>query len=43
MFDTARDPKRLLYTDGQHIQPDRKEILAELRRIADEELKFLAP
>jgi len=43
LFDTARDPKRLLYTDGQHIQPDRKEIVAELRRIADEELRFLTP
>ena len=41
LFDTARDPKRLLYTDGQHIQPDREDIVAELRRIADEELVFL--
>lgn len=41
LFDTAGDPKRLLFTDGQHIQPDRKEIVEELRRIADEEFEFL--
>ncbi len=41
LFDAARDPKRLRCTDGQHIQSNRKEIVAELRRIADEELIFL--
>ena len=41
LFDAARDPKRLRYTDGQHIQANRAEIVAELRRIADEELVFL--
>lgn len=41
LFDAARDPKRLRFTDGQHIQPNRKEIVEQLLRIADEELKFL--
>ncbi len=41
LYDTAREPKRLRYTDGQHIQPNRKEIVADLLRIADEELSFL--
>lgn len=41
LFDAARDPKRLRFTDGQHIQPNRKEIVAELLRIAGEELMFL--
>ena len=41
LFDAARDPKRLRHTDGQHIQSNRKEIVTELRRIADEELIFL--
>ncbi len=41
LFDAARDPKRLRFTDGQHVQSNRKEIVAELRRIADEELIFL--
>ncbi len=42
LFDAARDPKRLRFTDGQHIQPDRKDVVAELLRIADEELLFLS-
>jgi hypothetical protein len=41
LFSAAREPKRLLYTEGQHIQPNRIEIVAELWRIADEELSFL--
>ncbi len=41
LFDAARDPKRVRFTDGQHVQSNRKEIVAELRRIADEELIFL--
>ena len=41
LFDAARDPKRLRFTDGQHVQSNRKEIVAELQRIADEELIFL--
>ena len=42
LFDAARDPRRLRRTDGQHIQSNRTEIFAELRRIADEELEFLS-
>ena len=42
LFDSARDPKRLRFTQGQHVQPNRQEIVAELLRIADEELSFLA-
>ena len=42
LFDAARNPKRLRYTEGQHIQPNRKEIIADLLRIADEELAFLS-
>ncbi|MCP4301621.1 MAG: prolyl oligopeptidase family serine peptidase [Gammaproteobacteria bacterium] len=41
LFSAAREPKRLRYTEGQHIQPNRNEIVAELWRIADEELSFL--
>ena len=37
----AREPKRLRYSEGQHIQSNRKEIVAELRRIVDEESVFL--
>ena len=42
LFDSARDPKRLRFTQGQHVQPNRQEIVAELLQIADEELSFLA-
>ena len=41
LFEAARDPKRLRWTDGQHIQPNRKEILDQMLRIVDEELIFL--
>lgn len=41
LFDAASGPKRLRYTEGQHIQPNRKEIIDELLRITDEELPFL--
>lgn len=41
LFDAARDPKRLRFTEGRHIQPNRKEILADLLQIADDELLFL--
>jgi len=42
LFDAAGEPKRLRYTEGQHIQPNRPDIVADLLRIADEELRFLA-
>lgn len=41
LFETAHEPKHLRWTDGKHIQSNRKEIIAELLRIADEELPFL--
>jgi fermentation-respiration switch protein FrsA (DUF1100 family) len=41
LFSNAREPKRLRFTEGRHIQPDRPEIIAELLTIADEELVFL--
>lgn len=42
LFDSAGEPKRLRYTEGLHIQPNRADIVADLLRIADEELAFLA-
>jgi len=41
LFDAAREPKRLRWTEGQHIQPDRPGTIEELLRIAKEELPFL--
>lgn len=41
LFDSAGEPKRLRYTEGLHIQPNRADIVAELLHIADEELTFL--
>ena len=41
LFETAHEPKHLRWTDGKHIQSNRKEIIVELLRIADEELPFL--
>jgi acetyl esterase/lipase len=42
LFDAARDPKRLRISGGQHIQSNRKEVISELRRIAEEEQAFLS-
>lgn len=41
LFDSAGEPKRLRYTEGMHIQPNRPDIVADLLHIADEELAFL--
>jgi dienelactone hydrolase len=41
LFESAGDPKRLRYTEGLHIQPNRADIVADLLQIADEELAFL--
>lgn len=41
LFEAAGEPRRLRFTEGQHIQPNRPEIIAELLRVADEELVFL--
>ena len=43
LFDAAGEPKRLLFTEGKHVQPNRSEIVDELLRITDEELPFLIP
>jgi len=40
LFAAAGEPKSLRWTDGQHIEPGRSAIIAELLRIADEELPF---
>lgn len=40
LFAAAGEPKWLRWTEGQHIKPDRSEIVMELLRIADEELPF---
>lgn len=42
LFDVAGEPKRLRFTDGLHIEPDRTEIVDALLRIADEEMAFLS-
>ena len=42
LFEAAREPRKLRFTDGLHIQPNRPEIIAELLRVADEELVFLS-
>jgi len=41
LFDAAHEPKRLRYTDGQHVQPDRSDVILELQRISEEEQSFL--
>ncbi|MGI9237270.1 MAG: alpha/beta hydrolase family protein [Woeseiaceae bacterium] len=41
LFEAAGEPKRLRYTEGRHVQPGRAEIVADLLRVADEELAFL--
>ena len=41
LYELAGEPRRLRFTDGAHIEPDRAEIIAELLAIADEEMAFL--
>jgi dienelactone hydrolase len=41
LFGAAGEPKRLRWTDGQHIEPDRADIVQALLTIADEERPFL--
>jgi len=36
LFDAAGEPKLLRWTEGQHIEPDRADIIAELLALADE-------
>ena len=41
LYQLAGEPKRLRWTEGLHIEPDRSEIIKELLAIADEEMAFL--
>lgn len=41
LFEAAREPKQLRWTEGQHVEPGRTEIIDDLLRIADEERSFL--
>jgi len=40
LFAATGEPELLRWTEGQHIEPDRSEIIAELLHIADEGLPF---
>lgn len=40
LFDAAREPKMLRWTEGRHVEPGRSDIIDDLLRIADEELPF---
>jgi acetyl esterase/lipase len=41
LYELAGEPKRLRFTEGAHIEPDRSEIIEALLRIAEEEMPFL--
>lgn len=41
LYEAAREPKMLRWTEGQHLGPERADIIEALLRIADEELPFL--
>ncbi len=41
LYAAAGAPKRIRWTEGRHIEADRHDIIAELLRIADEELPFV--
>jgi dienelactone hydrolase len=41
LYELAGEPKRLRWTEGSHIEPDRTGIIEALLRIADEEMAFL--
>ena len=41
LYELAGEPKRLRFTEGAHIEPDRGEIIEALLRIANEEMTFL--
>ncbi|MEX2259199.1 MAG: prolyl oligopeptidase family serine peptidase [Woeseia sp.] len=40
LYDAARMPKVLRWTEGRHVQPSRRDIIDTLLSIADEELSF---
>lgn len=41
LFEAARGPRVLRWTEGRHVQPGRPEVVAELLAITDAELPFL--
>lgn len=41
LYEAAQEPRRLRYTNGQHVEPDREDILLELWNILQEEQPFL--
>ena len=41
LYELAGEPKRLRFTQGAHIEPDRSEIIEALLRITNEEMPFL--
>ena len=41
LYELAGDPKRLRWSDGLHIEPDRTDIITELLGMADAEMDFL--
>ena len=41
LYELSGEPKRLRWTEGNHIEPDRTGIIEALLRIADEEMAFL--
>lgn len=43
LYELAGEPKKLRFTEGEHIETDRPEIVDALLRIADEEMTFLVP
>lgn len=43
LYDAAREPKMIRWTEGQHVAPGRSDIIDDLLRIADQEQPFFAP
>ena len=41
LFAAAREPKRLRWTDGLHVEPDRTDVIDQMLSIAAQELPFL--
>lgn len=41
LFEHTKEPKRLRFTNGNHIQPNRPQVIADLLKIAAEEMPFL--
>jgi dienelactone hydrolase len=43
LFAAAGEPKRLRWTDGRHVEPDRTDVIDQMMAIASQELEFLLP